>query len=119
MVGHYLERPVLHYSIGTRIGKSVIGNLEKYGIKNIEAHKEPPPFEPEMIRGMASASTDPDWMTRMMGSYQQKSLLNATHRGGVSDTAGSSFVPTLARGETFGLTGPTSGWKPITQNSGS
>lgn len=119
MAGHYLERPVLHYSIGTKIGKSVIGNLEKYGIKNIEAHKEPPPFEPEMIRGMASASTDPDWMTRMMGSYQQKSLLNATHRGGVSDTAGSSFVPTLARGETFGLTGPTSGWKPITQNSGS
>jgi hypothetical protein len=65
-----------------------------------------------MIRGMASASTDPDWMTRMMGSYQQKSLLNATHRGAVSDTGGSSFVPTLARGETFGLGGPTSGWKP-------
>ncbi|NBO18846.1 MAG: hypothetical protein EBV03_06405, partial [Proteobacteria bacterium] len=53
--GHYLERPVLHYSIGTKIGKSVIGNLEKYGIKDIEAHKEPPPFEPEMVRGMASA----------------------------------------------------------------
>jgi hypothetical protein len=64
-----------------------------------------------MVRGMASASTDQDWMTRMMGSYQQKSLLQATQRGGVSDTAGSSFVPTLARGETFGLTGATSGWK--------
>jgi DNA-directed RNA polymerase subunit beta' len=109
--GHYLEKPVLHYSIGTKIGKSVIGDLDKYGIKEIEAHKEPPPFEPEMVRGMASASTDPDWMTRMMGSYQQKSLLQATQRGGVSDTAGSSFVPTLARGETFGLTGATSGWK--------
>jgi DNA-directed RNA polymerase subunit beta' len=117
--GHYLERPVLHYSIGTKIGKSVVQQLDRYGIKNVEAHKEPPPFEPEMIRGMASAATDPDWMTRMMGSYQQKSLLSATHRGGVSDTAGSSFVPTLARGETFGLTGPTSGWKPTPQNSGS
>jgi hypothetical protein len=65
-----------------------------------------------MVRGMANIANDPDWMTRMLGSYQQKSLLQATHRGGVSDTAGTSFVPTLARGETFGLGGATSGWKP-------
>jgi DNA-directed RNA polymerase subunit beta' len=119
LMGHYLERPVLHYSIGTKIGRSVADNLNKYGVKTIEAHKEPPPFEPEMVRGMASATTDPDWMTRMMGSYQQRSLLSATHRGAVSDTAGSSFVPTLARGETFGVTGATAGWKPSPQNSGS
>jgi hypothetical protein len=112
LTGHYLEKPVLHYSIGTKIGKSVVDNLNKYGVKDIEAHKEPPPFEPEMVRGMANVASDPDWMTRMLGSYQQKSLLGATHRGGVSDTAGTSFVPTLARGETFGLGGATSGWKP-------
>lgn len=110
--GHYLERPVLHYSIGTKIGKSVVDNLTKYGVNDIEAHKEPPPFEPEMVRGMASISNDPDWMTRMMGSYQQKSLLGATHRGGTSDTGGSSFVPALARGETFGVSNVTSGWNP-------
>jgi DNA-directed RNA polymerase subunit beta' len=110
--GHYLEKPVLHYSIGTKIGKSVMDNLNKYGIQDIEAHKDAPPFEPEMVRGMANVASDPDWMTRMLGSYQQKSLLQATHRGGVSDTAGTSFVPTLARGETFGLGGATSGWKP-------
>ena len=112
LTGHYLEKPVLHYSIGTKIGKSVVDNLNKYGVNDIEAHKEPPPFEPEMVRGMANVAADPDWMTRMLGSYQQKSLLGATHRGGVSDTAGTSFVPTLARGETFGLSGATSGWKP-------
>jgi DNA-directed RNA polymerase subunit beta' len=119
LTGHYLERPVLHYSIGTKIGRSVVDNLNKYGINDIEAHKEPPPFEPEMIRGMANVTNDPDWMTRMMGSYQQKSLLSATYRGATSDTSGSSFVPTLARGETFGLAGPTAGWKPQPQNSGS
>lgn len=119
LAGQYLERPVLHYSIGTKIGRSVVDNLNKYGIKDIEAHKEPPPFEPEMIRGMANVTNDPDWMTRMMGSYQQKSLLSATYRGATSDTSGSSFVPTLARGETFGLSGPTAGWQSQTQNSGS
>lgn len=112
LAGHYLERPVLHYSVGTKIGKGVTSTLEKYGIKQVEAHKEPPPFQPEMIRGMSNISNDPDWMTRMLGSYQQKGLLNSVHRGSVSDTAGSSFVPSLARGETFGVTGATSGWRP-------
>lgn len=112
LVGHYLERPVLHYSIGTKIGKNVVNNLQKYGIAKIEAHKEPPPFQPEMVRGMANISNDPDWMTRMLGSYQEKGLMSSVHRGLSSDTAGSSFVPALARGETFGVTGATSGWRP-------
>lgn len=110
--GHYLERPVLHYSIGTKIGRNVISNLEKHGIKNVEAHKEAPPFVPEMVRGMANISNDPDWMTRMLGSYQEKGLMQSVHRGLKSDTAGSSFVPALARGEQFGVTGTTSGWRP-------
>lgn len=110
--GHYLERPVLHYSIGTKIGKNVVNTLTKYGINNIEAHREAPPFQPEMVRGMANISNDPDWMTRMLGSYQERGLLSSVHRGATSDTSGSSFVPALARGETFGVTGPTSGWRP-------
>jgi DNA-directed RNA polymerase subunit beta' len=109
--GHYLERPVLHYSIGTKIGKNVVNTLQQYGVNNIEAHRTPPPFQPEMVRGMANISNDPDWMTRMLGSYQERGLLNSVHRGAKSDTAGSSFVPSLARGETFGVTGATSGWR--------
>jgi DNA-directed RNA polymerase subunit beta' len=112
--GHYLERPVLHYSVGTKLGKNVVNTMQKYGINNIEAHREPPPFQPEMVRGMANISNDPDWMTRMLGSYQERGLLSSVHRGSASDTAGSSFVPSLARGETFGVTGATSGWRPQT-----
>jgi hypothetical protein len=112
LAGHYLEQPVLHYSIGTKIGKNVATNLQKYGITSVQAHKEPPPFEPEMVRGMANISNDPDWMTRMLGSYQEKGLMNSVQRGLTSDTSGSSYVPALARGETFGTTGAISGWKP-------
>lgn len=111
LTGHYLERPVLHYSIGTRVGKNVASTLDRYGIKQVEAHRQPPPFQPEMIRGMSNISNDQDWMTRMLGSYQQKGLLNSVHRGVTSDTSGSSFVPSLARGETFGVSGTTSGWR--------
>ena len=112
LTGHYLEQPALHYSIGTKIGRSVAANLKKYGISSVQAHKEPPPFQSEMVRGMANISNDPDWMTRMLGSYQEKGLMHSVQRGLTSDSAGSSYVPALARGEQFGLTGPTSGWKP-------
>lgn len=112
VTGHYLEKPVLHYSIGTKIGKNVVNNLNKYGIKTVQAHKEPPPFQPEMVRGMANISNDPDWMTRMLGSYQEKGLMHSVQRGLTSDASGSSYVPALAQGEQFGVTGTTSGWKP-------
>lgn len=112
LMNHYLEEPALHYSIGTKITKSVADNLKKYGVNNIQAHKEPPPFESEMVRGMANISNDPDWMTRMLGSYQERGFLNSVHRGRASDTSGSSYVPALARGEQFGVSGTTSGWKP-------
>lgn len=112
LAGHYLEQPVLHYSIGTKIGKNVTANLKQYGINAVQAHKEPPPFKPEMVRGMANISNDPDWMTRMLGSYQEKGLMDSVHRGATSDTNSSSYVPSLARGETFGVAGTVSGWKP-------
>lgn len=110
--GKYLERPVLHYSIGTKVGRGVQQMLQKFGVNNVEVHHEPPPFQPEMIPGMANVSHDPDPFTRGLGSYQQKSFLNAARRGAVSDTAGTSFVPSLMEGKDFGLTGPTKGWKP-------
>lgn len=113
--GYYLERPVLHYSIGTKLQPSMLSRLQQHGVNSVYAHKDPPPFEPEMIRGMANAAHDPDWMTNMLGSYQKSSLLDAVHRGAVSDESGTSFVPSLARGENFGRTGLTQGWgKPST-----
>lgn len=111
-VGKYLERPVLHYTIGTKIRPSMLPVLAKYKIKEVVVHSDPPPWEPEMIRAMEVVSHDPDWMTRMLGSYQERSLLNAVHRGAVSDELGTSYVPALARGVLFGRAGKTQGVKP-------
>lgn len=113
-VGYYLERPVLHYAIGTRIRPTMLKELEKFGVQQVYAHRDPPPFAPEMIRGMANVAHDPDWMTRMLGSYQQKSLLEGARRGAVSDELGTSYAPALARGEYFGRYGASKGWDPAT-----
>lgn len=104
-VGQYLESPVLHYSVGTRIRPSVLKELAHFGVGSVAVHKDPPPFQPEMIRGMYSLQHDPDWMTRMYGSGLKSSLLDSVHRGGVSDEEGTSFVPGLSRAVDFGRIG--------------
>lgn len=114
--GKYLERPVLHYTIGTKVRPSVIRDLKQFGIKSVHAHTDPPGFAPEMIRGMSNVAHDPDWQTRLYGSGQKASLLNAVHHGSTSDEQGTSFVPGLARAVGFGRTGlirqPLPGKKP-------
>lgn len=103
----YLERPVLHYSIGTQLRPSVIKELQKYGIKQVIAHKDPPPFESEMIRGMAHVSYDPDWATRLLGAYNKESLLEGARRGATSSAESTSYVPAITFGEgDFGHIGP-------------
>lgn len=102
-VGKYLERPVLNYTIGTKIRKSMLQNFQDFGIAKIPVHDEPPFFEPAMVRGLYQMQNDPDWMTQMYGSGLKKSLLDAATRGASSELRGSSFVPSLAASTDFGL----------------
>jgi hypothetical protein len=101
-VGQYLERPVLHYTIGTKIRPSMIKDFEEFGVDEVPVHKQPPPFQPHMVRGMFQLQHDPDWMTQMYGSGLKKSLLESTARGATSKERGTSFVPSLATGSDFG-----------------
>lgn len=100
-VGKYLERPYLHYTIGTKIRPSMLRDFDDFGVQSVDAHEQPPPFEPEMVRAMSNLRYDPDWMVREFGSYLKEGLLDATHRGGTSDQKSTSFVPGLAQGVNF------------------
>jgi len=111
-VGHYLERPVLHYTVGTKIRKSMLPEFDKWGVKEVTSHPEAPPFHPVVIRSQDIPSHDPDPFTRQLGSGLEKSLLRGVHRGAVADTAGSSYVTPLAEGVNFGLKGLSAGWDP-------
>jgi hypothetical protein len=44
--GKYLEKPILHYTVGTRLTPSVMKELNDFNIKDVTVHDEPPPFEP-------------------------------------------------------------------------
>ena len=101
-LGQYLERPVLHYTIGTKIRPSMLRDFDDFGVQEIPVHRNPPPFVPHMVRGMYQLQHDPDWMTQMYGSGLKKSLLESVARGGTSEERGTSFIPSLATGTDFG-----------------
>lgn len=103
--GMYLEQPVLHYSIGTRITPSVRSMLQKHKVERVVTHDTPPPFEPELVRATDLLRTDSDWMTRQIGTGLQKGLLESAHRGRVSDEDSTSFVPARARAVDYGQVG--------------
>ncbi len=110
-LGKYLEKPVLHYSIGTQIRKSMIPTLKEFGVNQITVHAEPPPFQPEMIRGMDNLQHDPDWLTRQLGSNLKKSFLKGVHTAAVSDPMGTSYVPALADPVNYGRQGLVRGFE--------
>jgi hypothetical protein len=76
--------------------------LKKHGVKDVRVHDDPPPFQPEMTRAMAQMSITPDWQQRLGGSYLQRGLLEAVHRGRSADIASESYIPGMARGKAFG-----------------
>lgn len=101
-VGSYLEAPVLHYSVGTRITPRVADSLKKANIASVTYHESPPPFVPEMTRAMDTLSSSEDWMTQLSGFNLKKNLLKSVHRAHESDTHGTSYFPALAQGIEFG-----------------
>jgi len=111
-VGKYLETPVLHYTIGTQVKPSMLPTLDEFGVGAVDVHDDPPPFVPQMLQARYAIGEDPDWMTRFLGSNQKKSLLTAVHHGTSSDTASTSFVPSLAAGLPFGTEWPKNVLKP-------
>ena len=99
LIGNYLEKPVLHYSIGTRITPRVAEELSSHGFTSATAHKEPPPFIPDMHRAQMALLGDPDWMTQLGGFNLKRTFLKNIQRGASSKVHGTSWIPALATGE--------------------
>jgi len=93
----YLERPYMHYSIGTRVTPSVSKALRASGVKDVMVHKDPPPFEPVVTRAQDFLRHDKDWLTRMGGENLGRATLDAAARGAVSEPGTVSYYPQLVR----------------------
>ncbi len=102
-IGKFLEKPILHYSIGTRVTPSVAKELEEMEEKEVLVSDTAPSFEPTMVRLMENPSHDRDWMSQLGSSYVQKNLKKNVISGDVkSNIHGTNPLPALAYGQEFG-----------------
>lgn len=107
-LGQYLEAPVLHYSIGTKIRPSTVQTLKKFGIKEILVNSEPVNFDPIMVRIQEVLSkAEDDWLVKFLGPNLKRNILASILGGEYSDELSTSYVPALVRAEQFGRIGLT------------
>lgn len=101
-LGSYLEQPVLHHSIGTRVTRKLADQLKKFGHNSVMAHKNKPDFEPYMFGLRAVPQQEKDWMAQLGSSHLTKNLLKNVQRSSESHLHGLHPVPGLAKGVEFG-----------------
>lgn len=100
--GKYLEKPELHYTIGTKVTSAVIDALKAAEIESVVVHDNPPNFEPVMVRLVDIPEHHDDWMHVLNSTNLAKRFVNMVNRGATSDTKGASPIPGLAYGVGFG-----------------
>jgi DNA-directed RNA polymerase subunit beta' len=101
-IGKYLEQPVLHYTIGTKVTKSMVEALRRNGIESVTVHSKEPDFEPEMQRLLDVPMHENDWMHQLYSTNLERRLIQAVNTGSVSNLKGPSPVAGLAYGVGFG-----------------
>lgn len=100
--GKYLEKPELHYTIGTKITTAVITELKNHEVESILVNDNPPKFEPVMVRLLDIPEHHDDWMHVLNSTNLAKRFVNMVNKGATSDIKGPSPIPGLAYGVSFG-----------------
>jgi DNA-directed RNA polymerase subunit beta' len=101
--GKYLEKPELHYTIGTKVTTAVVNKLKEYDIESVLVNSMPPNFEPAMVRLLDVPEFNDDWMHVLNSTNLAKRFIGMVNKGSTSDTKGPSPIPGLAYGVGFGL----------------
>lgn len=107
-IGSYLEEPVMHYTIGTRITRNVANQLKRHGHSNIYVNANPPAFEPEATPLKLISRNEKDWVDRLGGTYLKSNILDAAHRGATSEIHSLQPEHAMARGVDLGNPPPAS-----------
>ena len=94
-VNRYLEVPLGHYSLGTRITPKVAKDLKKMGYSAVMTHLEDPGFEPAILQLRVIGNHDPDWKTGLVAFDLKRRFLEHARKGSFSPHTTTSYVPGL------------------------
>ena len=101
-LGHYLEQPALHYTIGTRVTPSVLKTLQKHGVMGLSTHKDPPGVVPHMVSVVDAPAYSGNWMARLGTSYLKERLLDDVQRVSSAPMHSTNPIPAMAKGVELG-----------------
>ncbi len=102
-VGSYLQKPALHYSIGTRLTPKMVDRLQSAGVESVSTSRTEPWFKPEMKRLRTAAHDSKDWLVSMGTSYLSSQMRDALERGDETNVQENyHFGPRLAYGADAG-----------------
>ena len=101
-VGRYLERPVMHYTVGTRITPNVVASMKRHGVQRVLSNETAPGVSPHMVSVVEAPAYSGDWMARLGTSYLKDRLLEDAQNVSTSKTHSTNPIPALAKGVEFG-----------------
>lgn len=102
-VGGYLQKPTLHYTVGTRITPKMAERIGRAGIAKLPVSKTLPTFRSDMQRLRTASHDSRDWLESMGSSYLKTQMRDSVERGDDTNVhSNSHFGPRLAYGKGFG-----------------
>lgn len=80
-IGKYLEEPVLHHTIGTKVTPKVAANLKEAEFADVTVSDSAPPFEPIFVRANQILESSPNWESRLIGERLRPAIFDAAQIG--------------------------------------
>jgi DNA-directed RNA polymerase subunit beta' len=102
LLGSYLEEPVLHYTVGSRVTKKMVDDLKKFKVDKILADKQPIEVTPIMKSITEGPAYKGDWVGRLGTTYIKQRLVEDAQHGAKSNIHGVHPLPGIAKGVEFG-----------------
>lgn len=91
-VNQYLEKPVLNYSIGTRVTPEVADDLKRHGFDTVTSNAKEMPFSSQFMRPAALLQNDSRWLPRLSGERLYDSMFAATRKGMTDSYDSTSYI---------------------------
>lgn len=103
LAGRYLQQPVLHFTVGTKVTPKMTERMRNAGVTTALASQTEPYFKPDMQRLRTASHSDRDWMASLSTSYLSKQMVESAERGDETDIESNyHYAPRLAAGVGFG-----------------
>ena len=105
-VGGYLQRPVLHFTVGTRVTPKLADRMQAAGVTRVPVSYQEPKFQSDMPRLRVAAHNSRDWLQSLGTSYLSSQLQQSLERGDETNVRENvHFGPRLAYGADAGSGG--------------